>query len=189
MANTALDLKKVLKTNQPMTLTIRKRAGTYPETDYATKAPTGKNVYLYIFADSAGQEYKYYAKEREEEFLRDYQPGNEVQVVRAETMKDDKRIAYQQWDVPGGAIATAVIKAPVQNNTTQIRQEKDREQAKQDEDAKWDRISIGKCIFGFMQTFIEQGKPVVEAKVLAIEAVKDMEDATAEFFTIHRSNQ
>ena len=186
---TALDLKKELKTNVPVVLTISKRAGTYPEMNYQTKEPTGKNTYLYIFRDEKGTEFKYYAKEREEETLGAYKPGDQVKVVRTETEKDGKRIYYQVWDDPKGAIVEAYVEAPVKSPAAAAYQERKIDERKQEEESRWDRIAVGKCIFGYMVALIELGKSPEEAAVLAKDCMKLQEEATEEYIVIHRPSQ
>lgn len=174
---TALYLKKTLSTNIPKVLTIKKRGGSYPEKDYTTKEETGKMTFLYIFKDVNGQELKHYANEREEETLKDYQPTQDVQVILQETMKDingvSKRISYLVWGSPGSAEMTA--KPQLQNNTTTIRREKMAQESKESEDEKWDRINTGKCVFGYMNTFLALGVPIDVAATSACSAYNQQE--------------
>src|SRR4051794_22285776 len=133
--NTALKLKENLATNVPMSLTIQKRVGSYPETDYNTKEPTGRQIYLYIFRDAKGTEYKHYCNELEQSSLEAYQAGETVQVVRTEkVIEGGRRISFLQWGSPGSAEMTA--SPQLSSNTALQRQEKQQEVYQEKEDAK-----------------------------------------------------
>lgn len=118
----ALKLSDNLSTNVPVNLIIQKRVGEYPETHYKTKEPTGKKIFLYVFRDNKGQEFKHYAKEREEEILSVFNPSEEIVAVRKETFaQDGKRIYYIDWTPKEGAEAelakTPTLRSNVQQNT------------------------------------------------------------------------
>lgn len=106
-------LRDLLDINVSAVVRMRKRSGTYPETDYATKQPTGRMQTLYIF-EKDGREARHYAKEREEETLRHFQPGEEVTVVRREVKQEGRPSFFVlDWTAPGDVTANA----PVQTRT------------------------------------------------------------------------
>ena len=161
----AISLKESLATNVAKTLTVKKRAGKYPATDYTTKAVIeGSFIHLYIFHDDTGQEFKYYASDLEESVLADYQAGEKVCVVRIEKVKEDgKRIYFQQWGSPGSAEMTA---APQPKSNTAIIRETRQQDEFEFQKARKDR-SIG--LRGLVQAHVSTGKPNHEALRLALE--------------------
>jgi hypothetical protein len=183
----ALDLKKNLQTNIAKLLTLTKRGPAYPETDYQTKQATGKQIYLYIFTDESGQELKYYANEREEETLNLFHPGERVQVVRQETMKEDKRIAFQSWSFPEGVEARLAANPPAKSNVQLATQQRNLDKNKQEETNKWDKIAIGKCIHNFMLSAMEQGKSIEDAAIIAYKALGLQEQQTEAYISDHRT--
>lgn len=122
--STSLYLKKSLQTNVKKIVTIKKRGGSYPETDFNTKQPTGKMTFLYVFADEQGNELKHYAKEREEETLKLFSAGDKVQVVLQEMMKEingtEKRISFLVWSGLDGVESSV---QPLRGNTAQTKQD------------------------------------------------------------------
>ena len=180
MPPAALKLKETLATNIPMTLTMKKRGPSYPETDYNTREPTGKKIFLYVFTNPEGQEVKHYANEREQENLSLFQPGEKLQVVRQEAMKDDKRIAFLVWTGAEGAEARAAATPQVQTNTAIATQHKKAEEYKDAETEKWDRIALSKIVHEFQKTAYAMGKSIVEcsidAKALTREQYKIVEE-------------
>lgn len=153
MATNALKLKEELQTNVVKILTLHKRGGTYPETDYHTKAPTGRNIIMYIFRDKEGKEYKTYANEVEENTLSAYKPGDEVSVVRVEKVKQDgTRIYFLQW----GSVGSVEMKAEPQmkTNTALNTQKKNQDQYEQ----KQDERSVSIILQAFTKSWIEAGK-------------------------------
>lgn len=159
-------LKKQLATNVPLTVRMKKRVGTYPETDYTTKEPTGRMQTLYVFEDASGNELKHYAKEREEETLRDYQPGQSLTVLLTEKVKDDgKRISFLVWGTPGSAEMTAAPQ--LRTNTATIKQEQEMDERQHQQRIKEIMISLA----GLTQAFISTGKyETGEAIDLAVKA-------------------
>ena len=158
-------LKDSLLTNVPKDLILHKKVGTYDETDYNTKVPTGAKIYLYVFKDSTGQEYKHYLSEWDEQFMSAHRPGDHVRAIRIEKVKPDgKRVAYVQWGSPDSAEMNSPPQ--LQSNTAVQRQEKELD-AYQDAQAR-KNYSIG--IRGLFQSHVCAGKPNDEALKLAIEA-------------------
>ena len=149
----ALKLKENLQTNVVKILTLHKRAGTYPETDYTTKQPTGRNIILYVFRDAEGKEYKTYANEIEEQTLGAFNPGEQVAVVRVEKVKEDgKRIYFLQWGAPDSAEMTA---APQMKTNTAMKTETKKQDAyEQRQEEKDCSISL----IAFAKSWIESGK-------------------------------
>ena len=161
-------LKKQLQTNIPMKLVLRKRGGSYPEKDYTTKEPTKKMIFLYVFTDPQGNELKHYAKEREEETLSLFQPGDSVTVTLQETMKKtpagEKRIGFLSWSAPGDVSVES--KPQLRSNTAERTQ-----QAKQDEyQEKQEVKGIAIGLQGFAQQLaptLLAGRPNVTKQELA----------------------
>lgn len=156
MTSTALKLKEHLPTNGRMTLRMKKRAGIYP-----SKFKPDEMQTLYFF-EADGKEYGYYASPREEETLSLYSPGDYVEVVRQEkVIEGNKRIAFQVWGSPGSAEMTAAPQ--LQNNTTEIRQERQQRDYKAEEEEKWERIATSKILHNFMIEGYKLGKSPDEA--------------------------
>ena len=175
----AMALKENLATNVPKILTIKKRAGKYPATDFNTKAVIeGSFIHLYIFHDETGQEFKYYASDLEESVLADYQPGEKVCVVRIEKVKEDgKRIYFQQWGSPGSAEMTAAPQ--IKTGSAVVKQERDTKTFQEAEAQKWDRIAMSKIVHEFMKVGYASGKSTEEC-------VKDASDFTRAQYTLVR---
>jgi hypothetical protein len=178
-------LKDSLLTNVPKLVTMAKRIGQYPETDYTTKQPTGRMQTLYTFHLPDGPDVWHYAKEREEETLSLFKPGETLQVVRQESVKDDgKRISFLVWTPPEGAEARMAA-TPQMGNTRLAGDAKKLEEQKEEEAKKWLRIDTSKIVFGYMNTAMAQGKTPKEAKAIAIDAWKNQEEAIEEILVIH----
>lgn len=158
-------LKSKLATNVPETVTIVKRIGTYPELDYTTKQPTGRDQVLYNFRMSTGEEVRHYAKEREEDTLKMFNAGDRVVVTRKETeAKDGKRIYFLDWTAEGDITASA--KPQLKSNTYEVRtapkQQNDYELAKEAHDWK-----LG--LAGLLQAHVIAGKGKEDARKAAVE--------------------
>lgn len=165
----ALYLKKELATNVPMIITMHKRAGSYPEKDFTTKQPTGKSEYLYIFTDDRGRELKHYAKEREEENLKLFNPGEKLQVVRQEKVfEDGKRGAYLVWTDPAGAEARSAATPQIHSNTAETRI--DRKQNDHDLERAAHDWKLG--LAGLLQAFITRGLEIGPAREQAVIQAK-----------------
>lgn len=125
MAN-AVKLKETLSTNVPVVLRIKKRGGEYPETNYTTKEPTGRSIFLYFFENENGEELKHYASQKDhEEVLTHFQAGESVQVVLKDTLtKDKKRITYLAFTPVDGAEAQAARTPQLKSNTADTRHER-----------------------------------------------------------------
>lgn len=158
-------LKDLISTNIPVTVTISKRVGQYPETDFNTKQPTGRMQTLYNFTMPDGKTVRHYAKEREEDTLKMFSAGEEIQVVRQESNKNGKLIHFLVWTPTEGAEARLAANPPVMSNTRETatqREMKDRDEEREQKD-----IQI--CLQGFAQAYIIQGKNGEEALKLAEE--------------------
>lgn len=166
----AIYLKKQLQTNIPMKLILRKRGGSYPEKDYNTGQPTGKNTFLYTFADVNGNEMKHYAKEREEEVLKLFQEGESVTVTLKETMKKtpqgEKRIGYLDWTAPGDASESVQQLRP---NVAQKTLEKKAQEYKEKDDVKQVMISLA----GLTQAFIAGGEKDIEKAIASAVSARE----------------
>ncbi len=163
----ALKLKENLATNVQKILTIKKRAGKYPATDYNTKQPIeGSFIHLYIFHDETGQEFQYYASDMENSTLEDYQDGEKVAVVRIEKVKEDgKRIYFQQWGSPGSAEMTS---APQLKSTSSVVQQgREKKSFEESEANKWDKIALSKIVHEFMKVSLASGHDVDKSIELA----------------------
>lgn len=176
--STNLYLKKQLATNVPQRFRMKKRAGSYPETDYNTKQPTGKMEFLYIFTDAKGQELKHYAKEREEETLKLFNPGEQMQVVLQETMKQtptgEKRISFLVWTPPEGAEARAAATPQIRTNTAETRQERRQDAYQEAQQAK--DVSI--TLLAFSKSLIESG----------IQDPQKVSELSRQLYALHRQD-
>ena len=143
-------LKNDLLTNIPKTVKMVKRAGTYPETDFNTKQPTGRMQTLYVFLDEKG-EAKHYAKEREETYLSTVNPGEEVVVTRQEIEKDGKRIAFLNWTAPGDVSLNNPQQ--IRSNVAENTQKKHFDNYQEQQDKKGIEISLQ----GLVQAYIIAG--------------------------------
>ena len=141
-------LKDNLQTNVARTLTLTKRGKAYPN-----QFKPGELNYMYIFADALGAEFSHFASEREEEILKLFQPGEEIQVVRAEGQSEKGRYYYLVWSPKEGAEARAAASPQMRSNTGEQTQQK-RQEAYKDEQA-WKNISI--TLQAFTKSWIESG--------------------------------
>jgi len=91
---------------------------------------------------------------------------------------------YPQWTPVD--TTEAGLSRPQPTNSQQIRDEGNMRAAKQEDDAKWDRISVGKCLFGYAVAGIELGKTPPEAMAMATELLDLQEKAVNEFILFHR---
>jgi hypothetical protein len=165
------NLKDHQQTNIPLLLTISKRVGQYPETDFKTKQPTGRMQTLYNFTLPDGKEVRHYSKEREEEILSLFSAGEQVQVVRQEaTNAQGQRYTFNVWTPKEGAEARLAANPPLQKNTQQTASQHEMKEREEKQEQK----SIEICLQGFAQTFIIQGKTIDEALSLAVEARKKL---------------
>lgn len=173
-------LKDFLSTNIPVVVSIVKRVGQYPETDFNTKQPTGRMQTLYNFKIESGEHAgiicRHYAKEREEETLGLFSAGESVQVVRQETMKEGRLIHFLVWTPTEGAEARLAANPPVQSNTRQTATQRDLKEREEERELK--DISI--CLQGFAQAFIIKGSDptaaisqAVIARSLLLKAAKE----------------
>lgn len=160
-------LKDVQQTNIPLLLTISKRVGQYPETDFKTKQPTGRMQTLYNFTLPDGKEVRHYAKEREEEVIALFQAGEQVQVVRQEaTNAQGQRYTFNVWTGPDGAEARLAANPPLQKNTQQTASQHEMKEREEKQEQKNIEISLQ----GLCQSFIIQGMDIdkaIEAAVIA----------------------
>lgn len=169
-------LKDFVQTNIPMIVTIAKRVGQYPETDYNTKQETGRMQTLYNFTLPDGTTVRHYAKEREEETLRNFAAGEDVQVVRQESDKNGKRITFLVWTPTEGAEARLAANPPRQSNTQQTATQREMKGQKEEQEEK----SIAISLQGFMQAYVSgtshvdkhntEGTLVSEALAFAVKA-------------------
>lgn len=160
-------LKDHVQTNIPAIVTIHKRVGQYPETDFNTKQPTGRMQTLYNFQLSNGRMVRHYAKEREEEVLRMFQAGESVQVVRQESTNDKgQRFTFLVWTPTEGAEARAAANPQPMSNTRQTATERELK----DRDEKQETREIQISLAGLMQAFIIQGKNTDDALKAAEDA-------------------
>lgn len=161
---TAPKLNTVISTNVPMRLRMKKRGGTYPETDYTTKQPTGRNVFLYIFEDEKGMEVSHYATEPQEDTLRLFQPGDWLQVVRKEELntKTNKRFTMYVFTPEDGAEARLAATPQLRNNTTETRIARQQDERHVAEEDKWHGIAVSKIVHEYMKKAMEKG--VMDAK-------------------------
>lgn len=157
-------LRDILQTNLPLVLTIKRRGKAYP-----SKYKEGENNYQYIFTDAKGTDIIHYATEREEEIIKDYQPGEQIQVLRQEKVNaEGQRYYFNTWGNPGSAEMKAepTLRTPTAEKT----QEKRIEAAKDAEEQKWDRIALSKIVHEFMKVGYASGKApdlcVLDAKEL-----------------------
>lgn len=168
-------LKDSLLTNVPKLVTMAKRIGQYPETDYTTKQPTGRMQTLYTFHLPDGPDVRHYAKEREEETLSLFKPGETLQVVRQESVKDDgKRISFLVWTPPEGAEARMAA-SPQMGNTRMAGDAKKLEDRQNAESEKWAKkdiaITLGMLTKLFYDT-IDTGTDLDMRFTLALKAAK-----------------
>ncbi len=134
-------LKELVQTNIPVVVRITKRVGQYPETDFKTKAETGRMQTLYNFTLPNGQVARHYAKEREEETLSMFSSGEEVQVVWQEGKNEEthQTFRFPVWTPKEGAEARLAANPPAQSNTQQTaskREFDERERLKEEMDKK-----------------------------------------------------
>lgn len=149
-------LKDQLQTNIPKLVTIAKRVGQYPETDYVTKKPTGKMQTLYHFHLPDGPTVRHYAKEREEEVLMHFQPGETVQVVRQEKVGDDgKRFSFLVWTPADGAEARAAAAPSMHTNTHLAKEAKKLEERQYNENEKWAKKDIAQTLGMLTKLFFD----------------------------------
>lgn len=154
MAN-AMKLKETLSTNVPVILRIKKRGGEYPETNYTTKEPTGRSIFLYFFENEKGEELKHYASQKDhEEVLTHFQAGESIQCVLKDSLtKDKKRITYLSFTPVDGAEAQAARTPQLKSNTAVTRQER-----KQDDYDAREAIRDWKLgLAGVVQAMISRG--------------------------------
>lgn len=172
-------LKNKLATNVPEKLTIAKRVGSYPETDYNTKQPTGRMQTLYSFRMSTGEEVSHYAKEREEETLRLFNAGDVVVVTRRETTaKDGKRIYFLDWTAEGDASINS--KPQLENNSAAVRTNPKKQRDYETEQSAHD-WKLG--IAGLLQAHIASGKSKTEARMAAVDDAAWVRFAAAKLAT------
>jgi len=162
----ALKLKEHLVTNVPTPLRIKKLAGEYPETDYETKEPTGRNIYLYIFVGQDGKEFKFYADERQYEILKLFSPGDTVICTRGEKMNEESGKRWYPIDFTAPGDVQAIAAPQLRTNTAETRQERKQDTYEQEQKEK----SIAICLQGFMQAFIINGLQWEVALQAAVEA-------------------
>lgn len=177
-------LKDSLLTNVPKLVTMAKRVGQYPETDYNTKQPTGRMQTLYTFHLPDGPDVRHYAKEREEETLSLFKPGETLQVVRQESVKDDgKRISFLVWTPPEGAEARMAA-APQMGNTRMAGDAKKLEERQNAESEKWAKKDIAVTLGMLVKMFFEDGKDfdsaLANAKKCRPKFVKAINDCYTE---------
>lgn len=166
---TAIKLKETLSTNVPVVLRIKKRGGEYPETNYTTKEPTGRSIFLYFFENDKGEELKHYASEKDQEVLSLFQAGESVQVVLKDTLtKEKKRITYLSFTPVDGAEAQAAATPQLKSNTAETRGDRKQEAWQSEDKIKQIMISLA----GLTQSHICAGKTNEEALALAVEARK-----------------
>lgn len=157
-------LKEKLSTNVPVVVILKKRAGTYPN-----QFAPGEMNYMYIF-DMGGQEHVHFANEREEGALGLFREGEEVQVIRREMVKGDKRIYFLEWTPISGIEARAAAKPQLRTNTGEDTQKK--RAAEMDYERRMKDICI--CLQGLTQSFIIAGdpKPLECARLMRKELLK-----------------
>jgi hypothetical protein len=165
-------LKEHLQTNIPVVVTISKRVGQYPETDFNTKQPTGKMQTLYNFTLPTGQAVRHYAKEREEEVLSLFSAGEEVQVVLAEGKNENTgaRFTYPVWTPKEGAEARAAANPQPMSNTRQTATQNELKEQQQHREEKDIQIALQ----GFAQAYIIQGMDIDKALESAVIARKKL---------------
>lgn len=167
-------LKDQLQTNIPKLVTIAKRVGQYPETDYHTKQPTGRMQTLYNFHLPDGPTVRHYAKEREEEVLSLFNAGETVQVVLQEGKNEEtgNRYTFPVWTPKEGAEARAAANPQPSGNTRMDGDRKKLEEKTKAEEAKWERIALSKITHNFLLEAYKLGKTSGEAGADAKEWVR-----------------
>ena len=150
-------LNERIAVNQPAIVTLKNRGKAYDN-----KFNPGTKQYQY-FVEHEGIECVHFASEREEEDLRNYQPGEQLQVV----LKQDPGMKYPMrvWTPVEGAEARAAATPSIGNTTADTHQ---RNQAKVAEAREQKETEIG--LRGLMQAHITAGRSNQEAIDLALEA-------------------
>ena len=158
----AQKLNKVLQTNIPMVLTLKKRSGPYDDS-----YNEGKKNWLYIFTDGS-RDLKHYANENQQETLSLFKEGEEIQVVRQEKINDTTNTRYSVYifTPAHGAEADMAANPELRGNVGQETQKK--KEISYDTQQRMKEMQIS--LQGYHQAHINAGKTNAEAMQLAIEA-------------------
>lgn len=167
----ATKLNKVLQTNIPMLLTLKKFAGEYDDSFHP-----GEKTYLYIFTDINENEYSHYASPYQHDTaLSAFKEGDTLQVLRTEAIDAaGKRQIRYQWTPPDDIQNN--VPAQGLTNTAQRTMQKHQQEAQNQQEIKSEQISLQ----GYHQAHIAAGKTNREALQLALEARRMLiEETTA----------
>lgn len=135
-------LKDQLQMNIPRIVTMAKRGKSYPD-----KFNPGQVQYFYTFHLADGPDVKHYAREREEESLKLFQPGETLQVVMKEGKNDQgQRYGYLVWTDKDGAEARSAANPQPAGNTRMASDAKKLEDRQHSENEKWAKKDIAQTL-------------------------------------------
>lgn len=158
---TATKLNKVLQTNVPMLLTLKKFAGEYDDS-----FNPGQKTYLYIFEDANGNEYSHYASSYQHDTaLSSFREGDNVAVLLTEKIAaDGKRTRMYQWTPPDDIQAHTAPQGL--SNTAQKTMEGHRKEVEVKDREK----VVSQILHGFMKASLPTCTTVAAASEQAEEA-------------------